>query len=182
VAIPAAVTSRRAAPLIAPVLAPLGMLGYFTYLAFRTGHFNAWIVTENQGWGAKTDFGDDTTRRLIRSVIHPFAKPAGIAVITAVIVTIVLIVWLIRDRRSGRMMAPPEAFVTGIGFAFLAISTSNVFSSIPRFFLPAFPLLAPLARRLAGLPDAVLAGLVLAATAVSVTIGSAVLVSSHYPM
>jgi hypothetical protein len=77
---------------------------------------------------------------------------------------------------------PPEAFVTGIGFALLAVSTSNVFSSIPRFFLPAFPLLAPLARRLAPLPDAALAFLMLAATAVSVTIGAAVLVSSSYPM
>jgi hypothetical protein len=57
-----------------------------------------------------------------------------------------------------------------------------VFSSVPRFFLPAFPLLAPLARRLSRLPDVVLAIVVLAATAVSVTIGATVLVSSHYPM
>jgi hypothetical protein len=62
------------------------------------------------------------------------------------------------------------------------VSTSNVFSSVPRFFLPAFPLLASLASRLSRLPDAVLAVFVLAATAVSVTIGAAVLVSSHYPM
>jgi hypothetical protein len=181
-AIPAARASRRAAPLVSVVLAPLGMLGYFTYLAFHAGQFDAWFVTENDGWGAHTDFGYDTTRRLIRSVIHPFAKPAGIAVITAVIVTVVLIVLLIKDRNSGRLQVPPEAMVTGIGFAALAISTSNVFSSVPRFFLPAFPLLAPLARRLSKLPDAALAALVLAATAVSVTIGAAVLVSSHYPM
>jgi hypothetical protein len=181
-AVPAAVAARQARPLISVVLAPLGMIGYFTYLAFHTGQFNAWFVTENQGWGARTDFGYDTTRTLIRSVIHPFAKPAGIAVITAVVVSVVLIVLLLRDQRSGRLRVPPEAFVTGIGFALLAVSTSNVFSSIPRFFLPAFPLLAPLARRLAPLPDAALAFLMLAATAVSVTIGAAVLVSSSYPM
>ena len=181
-AVPVAMSTRRAKPLIAVVLAPLGMLGYFTYLAFHTGQFDAWFVTENDGWGAHTDFGYDTTRRLIRSVIHPFAKPAGIAVITAVAVSVVLIVWLIKDHRSGRLRVPPEAVVTGIGFAALAVSTSNVFSSVPRFFLPAFPLLAPLARRLSKLPDLVLAVLVLAATAVSVTIGAAVLVSSHYPM
>jgi hypothetical protein len=181
-AIPAAVTTRRARPLISVALAPLGMLGFFTYLAFHTGRFDAWFITENDGWGAHTDFGYDTTRTLIRSVIHPFAKPAGIAVITAVVVSAVLIVLLIRDQRSGRLRVPPEALVTGIGFAALAVSTSNVFSSVPRFFLPAFPLLAPLASRLSRLPDAVLAALVLAATAVSVTIGAAVLVSSHYPM
>jgi hypothetical protein len=182
VAVPAALNSRRARPLISVVLAPLGMLGYFTYLAFHTGQFDAWFVTENDGWGAHTDFGYDTAHRLIRSVIHPFAKPAGIAVITAVVVSVVLIVWLIKDNRSGRLRVPPEAMVTGIGFAALAVSTSNVFSSVPRFFLPAFPLLAPLARRLSRLPDLALAALVLAATAVSVTIGAAVLVSSHYPM
>jgi hypothetical protein len=181
-AVPAAVATRRAAPLISVAIAPLGMVGYFTYLAFHTGHFDAWFVTENQGWGAHTDFGYDTTRTLIRSVIHPFAKPAGIAVITAVVVSVLLIVWLIRDLRSGRLLVPVEALVTGIGFAALAVSTSNVFSSVPRFLLPAFPLLAPLARRLSRLPDAVLAIVVLAATAVSVTIGASVLVSSHYPM
>jgi hypothetical protein len=181
-AVPAAVSSRRALPLVSVALAPLGMLGYFTYLAFHTGRFDAWFVTENDGWGAHTDFGYDTVHTLIRSVIHPFAKPAGIAVITAVVVSALLIVLLIRDHRFGKFRVPPEALVTGIGFAALAVSTSNVFSSIPRFFLPAFPLLAPLARRLSRLPDAALAALVLAATAVSVTIGAAVLVSSHYPM
>src|SRR4051812_20329547 len=116
-AVPAAMASRRAAPLISVALAPLGMLGFFTYLAFHTGQFDAWFVTENQGWGAHTDFGYDTTRTLIGSVIHPFAKPAGIAVITAVTVSVLLIVWLIRDMRSGRLRVPPEALVTGIGFA-----------------------------------------------------------------
>jgi hypothetical protein len=181
-AVPAAVATRRAAPLISVAIAPLGMVGFFTYLAFHTGHFDAWFVTENDGWGAHTDFGYDTSRRLIRSVVHPFAKPAGIAVITAVVVSVVLIVLLIRDMRSGRLRVPLEALVTGIGFAALAVSTSNVFSSVPRFFLPAFPLLAPLARRLARLPDAALALLVFAATAVSVTIGASVLASSTYPM
>ena len=138
-AVPVAVRTRRPGPLVAPLVAPLGILGFFTFLAVRTGRWDAWFVTENQGWGAHTDFGYDTTRRLIRSVVHPFAKPAGVAVIAAVVVSAVLIVWLLRDRRSGRLPAPPEALVTGVGFALLAVSTSNVFSSIPGSSCPPSP-------------------------------------------
>jgi hypothetical protein len=48
--------------LVAPVLTPLGMLGYFTWLWYRYHDFFAWDAVEKRYWRQRIDFG--------RNLIH----------------------------------------------------------------------------------------------------------------
>jgi hypothetical protein len=166
----------------APVLAPIGILAYFWYLGVHTGRFNAWFVTENDGWGAHTDLGADTFHRVFRTFIHPEIRPSGFGVIAAIAAAAILASLLVRDRRSGRIPAPGAVLAFTLASCVLAVTTNNVFSSEPRFFLPIFALWVPLAARLVPLGPRITALVVAASTGISIAIGTAVLAFSRYPM
>src|SRR5262249_59023012 len=58
---PPAICPRRDwRSLIAPVLAPLGMVAYFSYLWYRYHDFFFWFRVEKFGWKIYTDFGAHT--------------------------------------------------------------------------------------------------------------------------
>lgn len=215
---PVRAAAVRLRPLLAVALAPLGLLGYVLWVGLRVGRLDAWSVTESQGWRTHVDGGLDTLHRLVRSVLHPAQRPAGLAVVGAVVGGVLLLGWLladvVRDRRTcagtpdpgtaeGRQHRrercpaatagepacvrgplPDPALLLAVYAAatvVLALGTANVFSSLPRFLLPAFPLVLPLARRLARWPTAPVVALSLLAAAASATAGVLVLATSTYP-
>ncbi len=128
-------------PLIAPLLAPMGMIGYFLFLWARVGRFDAWFVTERQGWGVYIDGGADNLRRLVQ-FFHE-GRADGLAVAAYVVVAAALLVKLYTERW------PAVLSVYATALLLLALVARSDLSSVPRFLLPAFPLLLPLASRLA---------------------------------
>ncbi len=132
--------------LVAPLLAPLGVLGSWAFIGAKAGRWDAWFVTERGGWGAAFDGGLDTARSVFRELTGraqtPFAAVGGFAIVglTALVVIAVM----------QRPPAPVLVYLI-VGFG-LAVGTANVHNSAPRFLLAVFPLLVPLARLLAGRP------------------------------
>lgn len=164
---------RRLSPVVAPILAPIGTLAYFAWLWQRTGRIDAWFVTERQGWHVYADGGIDTVHRIGRYVSD--GRIDGLAVIAFIAVAVVLLVMLYRDH------APPLLLVYTTGTFLLAIVTRNDLSSVPRFLLPAFPLLLPIASRLRKV-KVTLFGLLLFVSAIGMSAAGAFITTrSHYP-
>jgi len=173
VAVREVMKDRNLTPLVAPLLAPFGVVAYFSYLWAHTGRTDAWFVTERQGWHVYFDGGIDNLHR-VSKYVHQ-GRVDGLAVVLFVIVALALLVVLFVDR------AHPLLLVYTTGLFLVAVVTRNDLSSVPRFLLPAFPLLLPIATRLRRVPTAVLVPLVSLLVVVMGGAGAFIATRAHYP-
>jgi hypothetical protein len=128
----AVVRRRQWRALVAPALAPMGLLAFFVYLARHTGDFGAWIRTERQGWGQETD--PIATFHILSDFVHrPFADN-NIAIVTAgTVFAVVALALFLRSRPPGVILVYT---LSVMGLALL----SEAMGMKPRFLLTAFPL------------------------------------------
>jgi hypothetical protein len=133
----------RAAPLAAPVIASLGAVAYHLYLWRHTGEASAWLHVQRDGWHERF-----TPLSIVHFAIHLGQKPfvfQAYSVLAGTAFAAVALVLLVRAR-------PPATWlIWTVGVLFLVV-TSNNLGARPRFVLTAFPLLVPLAERLARRP------------------------------
>lgn len=131
---------------VAPLLAPLGAIGYFAFLHLRFGDFWMWFEAQRLGWGQEASF---TRLFLVRALIDGLREPDArfdlLIAGSAGVVALALLLWMWRDRIS------PEAALYATGIVVLALA-SSFGASTPRFVLQAFPLFIAPARRLQGVP------------------------------
>ncbi len=137
------VRDRDLRPLPGLVLAPLGWVGYVAWVGQRTadplGYFRV-----ADGWGNGFDGG----RAFTEWTWHHLGDgrwPLGVLLVAAVVVLVGLLVLAVHDRQP-----LPLLVLAGVLLA-LALTTSGYFGSKPRYLLPAFPLLLPVAVRLSRL-------------------------------
>lgn len=138
---------RRLVPAI--VIAPLGLIGYLAYVAVRRhelmGYFHA-----TEGWARSWDNGAyfaDFVRDLVTGGGLETVKGIGLVVL------LLGMVWLIwQGARDG---LPLGYTIFGVVLLLMTIGTSGYFGSRPRYLLPMFTVLVPLAARLARLRPAV---------------------------
>jgi Dolichyl-phosphate-mannose-protein mannosyltransferase len=140
-------TAMRA--VVGALIAPLGLLGYLGYVAFRQGSVLGYFDVTND-WGNGFDGGASFVRWIGKQFTG--SQPelgllicAGVAVLG----------WLLATMIKQRYPVPLIVFTAAM--VFLALTTSGYFGSRPRYLLPAFPLLLPLAVLLARSKAAVLA-------------------------
>jgi len=122
-------TRREWRSLIAPVLAPLGLLAYFTYLWYRYHDFFFWFRVEKFGWKIYTDFGAHTLSVLTWTypLAHKLPWLFGMVVATFWI-ALISIGLLVATR------APwPVTLYSALLLLSLSISTQEV---MPRYTLP----------------------------------------------
>jgi hypothetical protein len=124
------------------LLAPLGLAGYLLYVASRTGDLFGYF-TVTRGWHNGIDLGAGFVDRLGELLATPNPWP-GLAVVIGVVALGALVRWAYRDG------LPLPLLVYGVVIVVLAFVTSGYFGSKPRYLLPAFPLLLPIAGWLAG--------------------------------
>lgn len=125
---------------LAPLLAPLGILGHLGLLWARTGEPLAWFIIQRQGWNEPFDFGWRLARRFGRLVglapppadIGAFMVPAG--VVFVIVAGVVL--W--------RWRPPAELTIYTVGIVALAAIPPEL-GPRPRFVFTAFPLIVALA-------------------------------------
>ncbi|MFF7474056.1 hypothetical protein [Streptomyces sp. NPDC008092] len=125
------------------LLAPLGWLGYVLWVGQRTGNLLHGYFEVQRAWSSRFDFGAGSLRFLKSLLLHGggFVYAADLVIVAA---GLLLFCLLCLDRA-------PLALVVFAGvLVLLVVGGSGSFSSKPRFLLPAFPLLIPLARALAG--------------------------------
>lgn len=123
-------------------LAPLGWLSYVLWVGVRTGDPLGGYFAVQRLWGSRFDFGRDALRYVKHLLLHGerLVSPMTMVIVAAAIVLFAL---LVADR------APLPLLVYSGVLLLIALGGSGFFESKPRFLLPAFPLLLPLAAALA---------------------------------
>ncbi|ASR38832.1 hypothetical protein BAY61_00480 [Prauserella marina] len=136
-------------PYAAALIAPLGLLGYLLYVAARSGRLDGWFWLQAEVWYLGFDGGAFTWEQLGNALT---GEVPGWAVLVALIVlgTIVLLAW------SYTVPLPPAVHVYATLMVVSALGTSQFWQSRPRFLLPAFTIVVPIAILLAKLPNRVL--------------------------
>ncbi|AOR33058.1 hypothetical protein BFF78_20105 [Streptomyces fodineus] len=120
-------------------LAPLGWTAYVLWVGLRKGDVPGGYFEVQRLWGSTFDFGRGSAQFLRAMLLHGsrFVFPMALALVAAATVLYAL---LLLDR------APLPLLVYGGMLLLIALGGSGFFESKPRFLLPAFPLLLPLAR------------------------------------
>jgi hypothetical protein len=134
---------RQWRPLLAPVLAFVGVFVMPLYYWWHVGDAFAYSKTEDRAWGKHFDFGADTARHVTGLFAHPFRDVnlffAGLAV-AFILGGIVLLFWL---------KAPALILAYTLVNAVAILMTSNTTSTF-RLSLAAMPLTIAYARVLKG--------------------------------
>lgn len=131
--------------LIAPALAPLGMVGFFVFLRQRTGDLWANLTTRNRGWSFS---GIGFHPHAAVKVLHAYlANPSADLNRSGSVVTILVIALALALMAKWRPPAIIWLYVLPVvGLALLF----DTYASLPRFTLEAFPLIAAIAWRVRG--------------------------------
>ncbi len=131
---------RRWRPLVAPVLAPLGLLAFIVYGWRRTGHPLAWHEAENL-FGNHIDFGRSFATDVTGAIAADVRAPAtGLAVLVWISVAVLVVLAVFFIRR------PPAGLLVVYTVAALAVpATTSALMPKARFLAAAFPLILPLA-------------------------------------
>jgi Mannosyltransferase (PIG-V) len=176
--IEAARTRQRIAlwwrPVAALLLAPLGLIGYWAYVALATHRLDGWLWIEEHVFHMSSDWGVSTAR-VIRDTFLDAPSAAGVLVTLAFLAALGLTAWSLTER------IPVYLHAYTVVVALMALTTSaNWMSSKPRFILPAFLLALPLARLLAPLRTSVLVPLLAVLTAASTWFGLYLLIIAKW--
>ena len=141
-------------PAAALLLAPLGLLGYWAYVALDTHRLNGWFLIEKHLSRMRFDWGTSTMRAIIHTFLNTPAT-GRLLVVLAFTAALGLTAWSLTER------LPIYLHAYTVMVALMAFTTSAIWmSSKPRFILPAFLLALPVARLLAPVRTAVLVPLI----------------------
>lgn len=148
-----AIHARRAwRSLIAPVLAPAGIVVWFGYLWATTGSVMAWFRTEQGGWGEKVD--PLALRHLIVDDLHhPLLYPnlyVPLIGTLGVVLIIVVLGVLMRPGVPESLRRVPSVLIVFTAVILAMSIMSRTLGLRPRFILTAFPLIMVLGYRLRG--------------------------------
>ncbi|WP_258314657.1 hypothetical protein [Streptomyces sp. Act143] len=122
-------------------LAPLGWSAYVLWVGLRKGDPLGGYFAVQRGWGSSFDFGRGSLRFARHLILQGdrLVFPVTMLIVAAAVLLYAL---LLLDR-------PPLPLAVYAGVLLLiTLGGSGFFESKPRFLLPAFPLLLPLARAL----------------------------------
>ncbi|MGZ4535137.1 MAG: glycosyltransferase family 39 protein [Nocardioidaceae bacterium] len=173
VMIPALLAMRRprgsAHALAGLLVAPLGWLGYVGWVGLRTGSPRGYFDVAG-GWGNSFDGGYAFGHWIL-------SRPPLLAalLVVSMVVLVGLVVLLVRDQEPLALL-----LLTGV-IVLMTLTTSGYFGSRPRYLLPAFPLLLPVAWRLARARPVVTGAVLGALVAGSAVYGAVWLLGSGPP-
>ena len=128
---------RSQSAIWAIALAPLGWLGYIYWVGREVGSWDGYLRI-TRGWGNSIDGGSE----FLSWWLNLFTDVSPIAAIALALLTAGLLYLLFLLWRKG---APLPLVIYSSVIVLLALITSGYFSSKPRYLLPAFPLLYPIA-------------------------------------
>ncbi|MGK5519409.1 hypothetical protein ACSNN9_08640 [Micromonospora sp. URMC 107] len=150
---------------VALVLAPLGWVGYLAWVGWRTGRPDGWFHIQSAGWGSTFDAGAASVEALGKALDEPSSLQWYVVAAVA-LVSIALFVLSCLDRQPW-----PLLMFSGL-LLLTTLGSSGYFYSKARFLLPAFALLLPVARSLAGTTGPRIAVVLVTMTAISAYFGS----------
>jgi hypothetical protein len=134
-------TRREWRALLAPVLAPVGILAYFAYLGHRYHDYRFWFQIEQHGWNAHVDWGARTAHILLWNTQVAFQHRF---VFTVYFIMLIVVAAGIGMLLAARLALPVALYGVLMPLTFL-ISDAN---PRPRYVLCAFPLFIGAAAKL----------------------------------
>ncbi len=138
VAVVAIRRDREWRALVAPLLAPLGFIGFQLFLGHQTGESGVWFRAQREAWHEGYSYGWSTLERIGRTFTRPLHSPTDLFCTLTVAATVVLIVVARRERM------PIAAWAYTWAVVVLMILPETV-TARPRFLMTAFPLIVALA-------------------------------------
>jgi hypothetical protein len=120
--------------LVAPILAPLGFIGFQLWLGWHANEQGVWLRVQTEAWGEGTSWGWTAVRRTARAIGSPLSSPTNMITAVSVATTILLIVLLWKRRLPWPTMAYCAVVIA------LMLLPATV-TARPRFLYTAFPLL-----------------------------------------
>jgi hypothetical protein len=124
--------------LAAPVLAPLGFLGFQWWLGLHAGERLPWFRVQREAWAEGTSFGATALSNTLSFLTHPLASPTD-ALTAASLVALLAGVYAAWKHR---LPWPIVAYVAVVVALMLLPATVT---ARPRFVFTAFPLVIPVA-------------------------------------
>ncbi len=120
--------------LAAPILTPLGFIGYQLWLWHHTGSLLAWRLTEKGGWNSYPSL------RYPVSVIVTFVRDPVANTVTGIILSMGIAAVVIGVVAAVKTRMPAPLLIYGVLAAFMAAISAQV-GLRPRFIFLAFPLI-----------------------------------------
>lgn len=135
-------------PVSAGVLALAGTPLWWAWVGWRTSQVDGWFAVQDQIWMTRWDWGRST----VELGLDVFSQAVRYGEATFVMVTafllLVLAVVLLAEAAARQVWWP--LLVYAVVLLALTIGTAGFVNAKPRFLVPVFPLLIPLALALAG--------------------------------
>ncbi len=120
--------------LIAPILAPVGVLAFQLWLGAHTGEPGVWFRVQREAWGEGTSFGWTAISNTVKALSDPLTSPTK-TITAASLVTMVLLLWFLRKHPL------PAMYNAYIAVVLLLMLLPKTVTARPRFLFTAFPLL-----------------------------------------
>ncbi len=124
--------------LAAPLLAPIGWIGFQVWLGIHAHEAGVWFRVQREAWKEGTSFGMTAITRSIDAFKHPLNSPADILTVVSVLTMVALLVLLWKYR----LPWPIVGYIVGVLVLMLLPKTVT---ARPRFLYTAFPLVIPAA-------------------------------------
>lgn len=125
--------------LVAPLLAPLGLIGFHAFLRLRTGEDWVWFRVQEQVWEEHYTFGASTAWQVRNFVTHPGRSWEDLLATATVVAALALVFLAWRLRLSW-----PALTYSGVVLALMVLPSTV--TARPRFLFTAFPLVIALAQ------------------------------------
>jgi hypothetical protein len=155
------------------VIAPLGLLGYLGFVAWKLGSPSGWFGLQQRGWRSQFDVGRATTRFSF-DVLTSGRSVLEVGTVLVLVGAVVLLVVCIRTR------VPWPLWVYAAGVLVMDVGSNGLMNSKARLALPAVTLLIPVALALAKRRPITVAGVLVAATLASAWFGAYSLTGWNY--
>ena len=127
--------------LIAPLLSPIGFVGFMAFLMHHTDENFAWFRVQSQAWKEGTSFGATAVSRTFDFILNPTGSPTSVLTAASMFAMILALIALWKFRMPAMYTA-----YTAVVLALMLIPATV--TARPRFLFTAFPLIFPVARAL----------------------------------
>lgn len=123
--------------LVAPALAPLGVIAFHAYLRVQTGEDWVWFRMQSEVWKERMSFGVATMSEVGRFLTHPGTSTQE-AIATATVFGTAALLWVAWKKRL------PWPMVAYVAVVVVLMLLPHTVTARPRFLYTAFPLLVAL--------------------------------------
>jgi len=131
-------TSRDWRSLVAPILAPIGFIGFQWYVDRTTGERGAWFRVQSEAWSEGTSFGLTAFTNTAQFITNPLGSPTDALTALSVVALIAMVYC------SWRVRLPWILSVYSAAVIVLMLIPETV-TARPRFLFTAFPLIIAVA-------------------------------------